>query len=89
MSDVNYVPSSGTVTFARGEFLKTVSIETRRDGTYTAGLSYNVELTPHGTSVATGNTLQVFVSNVDALPAISISDVRIAEGDSGAARFHS
>jgi hypothetical protein len=83
MSDVNYVPSSGTVTFARGEFLKTISIDTRRDGTYAAALSYNVELTPHGTSIATGNTLQVFVANVDALPAISIGDVRIAEGDSG------
>jgi hypothetical protein len=83
MSDVNYVPSSGTVMFARGEFLKSVSIDTRRDGTYTNALSYNVELTPHGTSVDAGNTFQMFVSNVDALPAISIADVRIAEGDSG------
>jgi len=83
MSDVNYAPSSGTVTFARGEFLKTVSIDTKRDGTYAAALSYNIGLTPHGTSVSTGNTLQLFVANVDAPPAISIGDVQIAEGDSG------
>jgi len=83
LADVNYVPASGTVTFARGEFLKTVSIQTKRDGIYAPSLFYNVELTPHGTSLATANPLHVLVGNADAPPALSIGDVRTTEGDSG------
>jgi len=80
---VNYVGSSGSVSFARGEFLKTVSIATIADGVYTDYLSFDVALVPHGTSISTGNSVKLSLTNIDAPPTISVADVRVNEGDTG------
>lgn len=76
---VNYVISSGTVTFGRGEFLKTISIPTKDDGVYSPTLSFNVELIPHGTSVITGNTLDMLIANLNPQPALSVGDITAEE----------
>jgi hypothetical protein len=76
---VNYVISSGTVTFGRGEFLKAISIPTIDDGVYSPNLSFNVEFVPHGTTVSYSNTLPVTITNIDPKPALSIDDIEAEE----------
>ncbi|MEA2329448.1 MAG: large repetitive protein [Thermoanaerobaculia bacterium] len=76
---VNYVISSGTVTFGRGEFLKAISIPTIDDGVYSPNLSFNVEFVPHGTTVSRSNTLPVTITNIDPQPALSVNDISAEE----------
>jgi hypothetical protein len=79
----NYVPATGSVTFASGEYVKPISISTIDDGFYDHQTFITLDMMPHGTSNDATTTAQIFVANVDAKPVMSISDVRVNEGDFG------
>jgi hypothetical protein len=83
----DYTPQSGTITFAPGVTVQTVSIsvlgDTLAEGneTFTVTLSSPTNSTI-GTAVATGT-----INNDDAAPALSIGDVSLAEGNSSTTSF--
>ncbi len=82
-SPADYVPASGTVNFAAGETSKTVSVLVNGDQldeideTFTLSLSNGVNVT-----IGDGSGLGT-ISDDDPLPALTIDDVTVAEGDSG------
>jgi hypothetical protein len=88
VSGTNYVVSTGSVTFAPGEYVKPISISTIDDGVYDRQKFFTLEMTPHGTSDDTPENAQIFLNNRDPRPLISISDLRIDEGDSGSRTIH-
>ncbi len=84
VSPADYVATNGTLTFAAGETSKTVTVVVNGDQldeideTFTLGLSNGVNVT-----IGDGSGLGT-ITDDDALPALTIDDVTVAEGDSGA-----
>ena len=79
----DYLPASGTLTFAPGVTSQTVPVTIVGDATYEADETFVVVLSQPagavlGTSQATGT-----ISNDDALPALSIASASRAEGNAG------
>jgi len=88
VSGTNYVASKGSVTFAEGEYVKPISISTIDDGFYNHQTVFTLEMTPHGTTDDSVNTAQISLTNLDAKPSLSISDMRVDEGDAGSRTIH-
>jgi hypothetical protein len=88
VNGTNYVASTGSVTFAAGEYVKPISISTIDDGIYDRQQFFTLEMTPHGTSDDAAKTAQISLANRDPKPLMSISDLRVSEGDSGSRTVH-
>jgi hypothetical protein len=82
----DYQSTSGTLTFAPGETTKTITVPVNGDTTFESNETFLVNLTtPVNATIADGQG-QGTITNDDAappVPAISINDVSIAEGNSG------
>jgi hypothetical protein len=78
---IDYLATAGTVTFAPGEYLKTISIPTIDDGVYGYGGKYfSLDIAADGvTAWDTAN--YVFIQDAQSAPVISVADVRVNEGD--------
>ena len=79
----DYVPNSGTLTFAPGERVKTVTVTVKGDTDFEGGESFFVNLSnPVNASLSAWQGVCTIVDD-DPLPSLSINDVAIAEGDNG------
>ncbi|HEV7488051.1 MAG TPA: Calx-beta domain-containing protein [Thermoanaerobaculia bacterium] len=81
-SGIDYLATAGTVTFAPGEYVKTISIPTIDDGAYGyGGKSFLLDIVAADgvTAWDTGN--DVFIRDAQSAPVISVADVRVNEGD--------
>ncbi|WP_236519204.1 Calx-beta domain-containing protein [Sandaracinus amylolyticus] len=86
---VDYAARTGTVTFTPGATSRTVNVTVVGDVVHEPNESLELELSgPTGATITDGNGLGT-ITNDDAAPAISVSDVSVDEGDSGTtpARF--
>lgn len=78
VAGTNYTAASGSVTFAAGETVKTVSVSTTHDNVNTADLVFGLVVNMDGiTRTATGA-----ITNIDGLPTASAADVSAGEGAS-------
>ncbi len=79
----DYVASAGTATLAPGETSRTITVIVNGDNLNEANEQFFVTLTNPGNAViATGMGTGTIIDN-DAVPSISIDDVRVIEGNSG------
>jgi chitinase len=82
-SGVDFTASSGTVSFAPGETVKSVTVTVLGDLIDEPDETFNVDLSsPVGATLVSTRAVVTIVDN-DPLPSISINDVQIAEGKSG------
>jgi hypothetical protein len=78
----DYVTAAGTLTFAPGETVKTVTVLVRGDTRYEQGETFFVNLSATGAFVGDGQALGT-IANDDPVPVMSVNDVSLTEGDSG------
>ncbi|WP_425066857.1 Calx-beta domain-containing protein [Reyranella sp.] len=86
----DYVASSGTVTFAAGETSKTVHVDIKGDVLAEANETFKVKLSnPDGATIADGTAIGTIIDDdgAPALPALSIADLSVAEGNGDDAHF--
>ncbi len=79
----DYAATSGTLTFAPGQTTRTVTVLVAGDLLDEANETYFVNLSnPSNATIADGQGLGT-ITDDDALPALSINDVTVTEGDTG------
>jgi hypothetical protein len=79
----DYTASSGTLTFAPGEVIRTISVPILNDTQYEADETFRLTLSPPTAAVIVeGAAVGTIVNDDPALPTIAISDASIAEGNS-------
>ncbi|WP_428684261.1 Calx-beta domain-containing protein [Reyranella sp.] len=86
----DYVASSGTVTFAAGETSKTVHVDIKGDVLAEANETFKINLSsPTGATIADGTATGTIIDDdrAPALPALSIADLSVAEGNGDHAHF--
>lgn len=86
----DYVASSGTVTFAPGETSKMVHVDIKGDVLAESNETFKVNLSgPAGATIADGTAIGTIIDDDGAavLPALSIADLAVAEGNGGHAHF--
>jgi hypothetical protein len=82
---VDYVAKTGTVTFAPGEYVKTISISTIDDGFYGNGYrTLSLAVSADAATVPV-TSYTVAISDAQDPPAVSAADVRVNEGDAASA----
>jgi hypothetical protein len=86
----DYVSQSGTLTFDPTETVMTIDVPICGDTRDEPNETFTVTLdTPTNATIASGQgTSTGTITDDDAMPAISISDVTLAEGDSGTTAFN-
>lgn len=86
-SGTDFTPNSGTVTFTAGQTMQTITVSVLGDVTPEADETLFVNLT-NPVNATIGDSQGVgTIKNDDALPALTISDVTLSEGNSGATSF--
>ena len=86
-ADNDYEPASGTLTFSPGQTSKGVSIAVNGDTKPEADEAFVVHLSsPTNATIADANGVGS-ITNDDALPTMSVSDMSMAEGNSGTKVF--
>ena len=86
----DYVASSGTVTFAPGETSKMVHVDIKGDVLAESNETFKVNLSgPAGATIADGTAIGTILDDDGAavLPALSIADLAVAEGNGEHAHF--
>ncbi|MFG1424706.1 Calx-beta domain-containing protein [Roseixanthobacter glucoisosaccharinicivorans] len=87
----DYVAGTGTVTFAAGETSKTVHVDIVGDTAVEGNETFSVTLSnPSGATIADGTAIGTILDDDSApvmLPAISIGDLSVAEGNGEHAHF--
>ncbi|MDP3241960.1 MAG: Calx-beta domain-containing protein [Reyranella sp.] len=86
----DYVASSGTVTFAAGETSKMVHVDIKGDVLAESNETFKVNLSsPAGATIADGTAIGTIIDDDGAavLPALSIADLAVAEGNGEHAHF--
>lgn len=88
-ADADYVPSTGTVVFAAGETSKMVHVDIKGDALAEGNETFTVNLSsPAGATIADGTAIGTIVDDDAAiLPALSIADLAVAEGNGELAHF--
>jgi len=80
----DYLPAAGTLTFSPGETSRTVTVSIAGDTTNEADETFRVDLSaPANAVIGDGEGIGT-IANDDPLPAVSIDNVSIVEGDAGA-----
>jgi hypothetical protein len=82
-ADADYVAASGTVSFAPGETTRPVSVTVNGDTKNEANETFTVNLSGPVNATVSDNQGTGTITNDDAVPALSINDVAVAEEDSG------
>ncbi len=86
-SGTDFTANSGTVTFPAGSTMQSLTVSVLGDVTPEADETLLVNLSnPVNATIADGQGVGT-IKNDDALPALSISDVTLAEGNSGTTSF--
>jgi subtilisin family serine protease len=81
----DYVAASGTVTFPPYSILQFLPITVNGDTAVEADETFHVNLnSPTNATIADGQGVGTITNDDEALPALSIGDVSVAEGNSGA-----
>lgn len=79
----DYQTVTGTLTFAPGQTSQTITVPVVGDEVYETDETLQVALSnPQNGTIGTGSAL-ITIENDDAPPAVSLTDVQLAEGDSG------
>jgi hypothetical protein len=86
-SGTDFTPNSGTITFTAGQTMQTINVSVLGDITPEADETLLVNLTNPVNATIAGNQGVGTIKNDDALSALSISDVTLAEGNSGTTSF--
>lgn len=86
-SGTDFTPNSGTVTFTAGQTMQTITVSVLGDVTPEADETLFVNLTNPVNATIADNQGVGTIKNDDALPALTISDVTLNEGNSGATSF--
>ena len=81
-NDYNVV--TGTITFAAGETSKTISVPIVGDAQFESDETFTVTLANSSGPTIADNQAQGTITNDDAMPSITVADVSVNEGDSGA-----
>jgi hypothetical protein len=82
---VDYAATAGTVTFAPGEYVKTISIPTIDDGFYGNGTrNFSLVIAADAATVPAPNHT-LFILDAQDQPIVSAADVRVSEGDDASA----
>lgn len=81
----DYVPVTGTLSFAPGEIFKTVTVPFVNDETTEPleSFTFNLSNATGSSTLGSPNTAQIVILDEDPAPQISISDVAITEGNTG------
>ena len=83
----DYAAASGALTFAAGETSKTLTVQVNGDALYEPDETFTVTLSEASGSDASisaaAGTATVTIDDDDVMPALSIMDASVAEGDSG------
>ena len=80
---VDYMSTSGTLTFAAGTTTQTIAVTVCRDLVFEANETFTVDLSaPSNATINDGSGLGT-INNDDTAPTLSINDVTVAEGNSG------
>jgi hypothetical protein len=87
-SGSDFTPNSGTVTFTAGQTMQTINVFVLGDITPEADETLFVNLTNPVNATIADNQGVGTIKNDDALSALSISDVTLAEGNSGTTSFN-
>lgn len=83
-SDNDYIPVSGTLTFAPGETRKTISAAVVGDITFEPDETFSIILSsPTNASVVKGIGIGTIINDDSLPPGISVTDVTLTEGNSG------
>jgi len=80
----DYVTTSGTVTFTPGQTSQPVSVTINGDTTLEPNETFNVNLSGAANATISDNQGTGTITNDDAQPSISVNDVSVSEGNSGA-----
>lgn len=83
----DYTSVSGTLSFAPGESMKTVTVNVNGDTLWEPNETFFVNLTNAAYAEITDAQGQGMITNDDPLPALSINDVSQNEGDAGTTSF--
>jgi hypothetical protein len=85
LADSDYVAAAGTLVFAPGETAKTVSVQVKADTSIEGDEAFFVDLeNPVNATIAAARRQgRATIIDNGALPALSIDDVSVSEGDSG------
>ncbi|WP_392530961.1 Calx-beta domain-containing protein [Nostoc sp. C117] len=83
VADSDYNSASGTVTFNPGETSKTLSIGVVGDNKFETDETFSVNLSAPTNATITDGLGSATIINDDSQPTISISDVSVAEGNTG------
>jgi len=86
-SGTDFNPNSGTVTFTAGQTMQTITVSILGDVSPEADETLFVNLTNPANATIGDNQGIGTIKNDDALPALTISDVTLSEGNSGATSF--
>jgi len=86
-SGTDFTPNSGTVTFTAGQTMQTITVSVLGDVSPEADETLFVNLTNPVNATIGDNQGVGTIKNDDALPALSIGDVTLSEGNSGATSF--
>jgi len=79
----DYTATSGTATFASGESSETANVIVNGDTVHEGDENFFVDISsPSGATIADGHGVGTIVDD-DAIPAVSIGDVSVIEGNSG------
>jgi len=86
-SGTDFTPNSGTVTFTAGQTMQTIAVSILGDVAPEADETLFVNLTNPVNATIGDNQGVGTIKNDDAPPALTISDVTLSEGNSGATSF--
>ncbi|MGH8246046.1 MAG: Calx-beta domain-containing protein, partial [Gammaproteobacteria bacterium] len=79
----DYTATNGTLSFPPGTSTQTVTVEIRGDLLNEAGETFQVNLSNAVNATLAGDSVLGAILNDDPLPALSIGDASVVEGDSG------
>jgi glucose/arabinose dehydrogenase/disulfide oxidoreductase YuzD len=79
----DYQAATGTITFAPGQTAQTVNVTIIGDTTFEPNETFVLNLSGAANATISDNQGQCTITNDDLQPSISISDVSLAEGNSG------
>src|SRR5439155_978239 len=83
----DYLPTSGTLTFAPTDTIKTITVQVCGDTTFELDETFTVTLSKASNAMITKGTCTGTITNDDAHPTFTITAVSRSEGNAGTTAF--